>query len=251
MRHFVLFAVLLVLAGGPGYAQEADTTATDTTVTDTIATDTTTVDAPKADSSQADTIGADTTTADTVSVEQLPADTAAADRVDRAPTDTAMVAETDSLEADSVGQRPDTTVTLSPEDRAKQEARTAARSWLSLTDAGDFGASWDRADTTLQETISRDAWIDQGLRARHRLDTLQSRQLLRVEFRDSTKQLSGEGPVVVLQYGSAFARDSTLEAVITTKRDAAWKVAGYRVVPASGDTTQIRRDTTVQRDSSP
>lgn len=272
MRHFVLFVVLLVVAGGAAQAQEADTTATDTTtveapVADTSATDTTTADGPQADTTGADTTAvdaaqadtsatdtttadappADTTAADTVSVQRPTADTAAADQGDRPSTNTITYAEPDSVGADTTAQRPDTTATLSPEERAKQDARRAARSWLSLTDAGDFGASWDAADTTLQEAISRDAWIDQGLRARHRLDTLQSRRLLRLEFRDSTNQFSGGSPVVLLQYGSAFARDSTLEAVITTKRNAEWKVTGYRVMPASSDTTQIRPDTTLQR----
>lgn len=263
MRHFALFVALLLVAGGAAKAQEADTTAADTTaaeapVVDTTATDTTTSDGPEADTTGADTTAvdaagtdtmaadaptADTTAADTANGQPPPADTAAADR---AATDTVMHAGPDSLEADTAAQRPDTTATLSPEERAKQDARSAARSWLSLTDAGDFGASWDAADTTLQAAISREAWIDQGLRARHRLDTLQSRRLLRVAFRDSTNQFSGGSPVVVLQYGSAFARDSTLEAVITTKREAEWKVTGYRVMPASSDTTQVRPDTTLQ-----
>lgn len=216
MRYFVPVTVLLLLGALPVQAQETDTSATDTTAVDTV------------------------------QVHDAPPDTTVADSLEGEPSDSVKTAVRDSVDADTLQAETDTTTTLSPQERAKKEARAAAESWLSLTDNGDFGASWDAADTTLQESISREAWIDQGLRARYRLDTLRSRQLMTAEFRDSTSQFLRGSPVVILQYRSAFERDSTREAVITTKRDTAWKVAGYRAVPATTDTTQVQPDSAAQ-----
>jgi len=47
---------------------------------------------------------------------------------------------------------------------------------------------------------------------------------------------------VILEYASEYAKGRAREAVITTNRDTAWAVAGYRVVSARGDS--LRADTT-------
>jgi hypothetical protein len=212
LRRLALLAVALLCGTTPLYAQEADTTA-DAPAPDTAAVDTTTPTALAADSVRADTLAADTLAADTLAADTLAADTAAA--------------RADSLAALRRQRR------RARRKAAQQQARTAAEEWLALTDAGDFGASWEAADSTLQAGISRDDWIDQGRRVRSRLDTIRARRLTRSTYRDSTARLPGAGPVVLLQYTAETARGSILEAVVTTKRDTTWTVAGYRVVPAS------------------
>lgn len=170
---------------------------------------------------------ADTTAADTA---RAPSDTAQATPEGDAPTVTAA-------QADSAAR--------ARQQRAKDSARAAAEDWLSLTDAGHFDQSWDAADSTLQAGVEREAWIDQGRRARARLDTLQSRRLIKTQYRDSTDQLPGGRPVVLLQYVSEFGSGSALEAVVTIQRDTAWTVAGYRVVPAP-DSARVQPDSTQQ-----
>lgn len=202
------FAVFLTLSflllAGPAQAQETDTTGTDPSVMDSSAADTT-----------ADT-AAPSTEADTT-----------APAVGGAPAEPA----------------PNPRTGMSGPEAAKEQARVAATSWLSLTDAGRFGESWDAAASTLQESISRQEWIERGSQARSTLNALRSRTLTRTAYQDSASQIPDGHPVVALQYRTEFQGGRALEAVITTKQDTTWKVAGYRVVPApdtarAADTTQ-------------
>jgi len=216
LRFAFLAALLIAVAGGPpAQAQQADTTITDTTATDTTALD------PTADR-VADSTGAG--------------------------TDTTMRARADSVAADTVATGPGSGAYRRMQ--AKQAAQTAAEDWLALIGAGAFEESWAAADSTLRAGISQEEWADQGIRARHQLDTLRARRLTRAQYRDSTAQLGGGHPVVTLQYASEYARGRAREAVVTTKRDTAWTVAGYRVVAARGDSLQVRPDTT-RRASAP
>lgn len=166
---------------------------------------------------------ADTTATDTVATDTTAADSRAAD----------------TLSGNSTAPR---------RTRARRAARAAAEEWLALIDRKDFEGSWAAADSTLRAGISQEDWADQGIRARAWLDTLHVRRLQRVQYRDSTAQIPGGHPVVILQYASEYAKGRAREAVITTKRDTAWAVAGYRVVSARGDSLQA--DTT-QAVSSP
>jgi hypothetical protein len=248
----VVFALPHVLLALPTQAQEADTSATDTSD----------VAAPPPDTTQ--TLPEDTTTTEPSDTTQAAADADTTDGM--APSDNmATAADSVTTAADSASAPTDTVATaadsiavsLPPSSegeraRAVKEAQGAAASWLSFTDAGQFGESWDAADSTLKEKISREAWVKQGAQARSRLDSLLFRTLTRLQYRDSTAQLPTRGPTVALQYRSEFEGGSVLEAVITTKQDDAWKVAGYRIVPAppsaqASDSTATDADSTAQQ----
>lgn len=164
------------------------------------------------------------------------------------------------LTAPVQAQEPDTSAAGDAsvdEDRtalAREQARAAAASWLSLTDDGQFGESWDAAAPSLQETLSREEWIERGEQARSALPSPASRELQRAQYRDSTAQIPGGKPVVALQYRTDFDGETVLEAVVTAKQDTTWKVAGYRIVPApdsvrAADSTQTDADpdTTAQQ----
>jgi hypothetical protein len=219
-----LLVLPLVLLTAPAHAQEADTTAADPLATDTTATDTTRAappDTAAADTAMADLPPADTTQAPTTS-DTLATDTMAV--ADTAAADTALSAE-------------------ARRERAKKRARTAAEAWLSLTDDGQFGASWDEAASSLQNSVSREAWQKRGTQARATLDSLKNRELTSAVYRDSTMQIPGDAPVVALRYSTDFEGGRTLEAVITAKQNTDWKVAGYRVVPAPADSAQAPNST--------
>lgn len=212
-RLVVLASCFLVLGTAPLHAQETDSLATDTADAPTPATDTSVTD-----TMAAETVMPDTTEGDTMGVDTTATYKARRKAIRQARRDSLIEVRT-------------------------QQARTAAESWLTLTDAGRFDESWDAADSTLQKSISRENWIDQGRRSRNRLDTMRSRKLARSVYRDSTDLFPGQRPVVTFQYTTEFDRGKTLEAVVTAKRDTAWKVAGYRVVPAPSPDT-ARADTT-------
>jgi len=164
-------------------------------------------------------------------------------RAQQADTTAADTAATDTLAADSLADDPQAVDSTAPRRaRARRAARTAAEEWLALIDRKDFEGSWTAADSTLRAGIAQEDWADQSIRARAWLDTLRARRLQRVQYRDSTAQIPGGHPVVILQYASEYAKGRVREAVITTKRDTAWAVAGYRVVSARGD--RLQADTT-------
>ena len=181
-------------------------------------------------------------------VDTAAADTAATDPL-QAPTDSVGPSRADTLAADSLSaDTPAAERTSERRKEARQAAQTAAEEWLALIDGGDFEESWTAADSTLRAGISQEDWADQGIRSRVWLDTLHTRRLQRAQYRESTSQIPGGHPVVILEYASEYAKGPAREAVITTKRDTAWAVAGYRVVSARGDSLQA--DTT-QAASSP
>lgn len=241
-RVWLLVLAFLLLGGGGAsvHAQEADSLTADTTAADTMAVEAATPDTTVRDTGDAapDTtrMAADTTKTDTLTAAQR----------------AAIQARKDSIQArqDSLQARRDSIV-----NARTQKGRQTAEEWLSLTDAGHFERSWEMADSTLKKNVSREFWIDQGRRTRNRLDTMRSRELTQSTYRDSTERLPGSTPVVTLQYATEFDRGKTLEAVVATKRDTAWTVAGYRVVPRP-DTTQsdtiaadtVETDTTQETD---
>jgi hypothetical protein len=203
-------AISLLLVAAPTYAQQADTSATDTTAADT------TRPSPVVDTTRTlaamDSLAAGILPNDRLAVDPLAADTA--------------------LSADA------------RRERARERARTAAEAWLSLIDEGAFNTSWDEAAASLRDSVSRAAWRKQGAQARPPLDSLTSRQLTRAEYRDSTTHIPGSSPVIALQYYTRFGDRSALEAVITTKPDTSWQVAGYRRVRAPADSAFVPADST-------
>jgi hypothetical protein len=173
---------------------------------------------------------------------------AQAQPADTTASGTTTVDTTADRPADPSGAAPDSVATgpgpaANRRAQATAAARTAAEEWLALIGAGAFEESWAAADPTLRARISREDWADQGLRAQYRLDTLRARRLTRAQYRASAAQLGGR-PAVILRYAAEYAKGRAREAVITTKRDTAWAVAGYRVVSARGDSLRVRPDTT-------
>lgn len=237
MPHRPLVALLLPLLvlTLPAHAQQADTSATDMSATDTTEAAPPAVDTARTastDTAAADTAMTDTATADTAQAATAP-DTLAADTLsaaDTAAVDTALSAE-------------------ARRERAEERAQAAAEAWLSLTDDGQFGESWDEAAASLQSSVSRKVWQERGAQARDSLRSLTDRTLTRTEYRDSTARLPGGTPVVALQYRTEFEGQTALEAVITTKEDAGWKVAGYRAVPIPADSAQAPSDSVRAPDS--
>lgn len=114
---------------------------------------------------------------------------------------------------------------------AKETAREVTEQWLELTDAGDFGESWDEGAPMMQQQISREAWVEQGKQAKDKLKSLQSRQFTRAQYRDSLQQAPSDGPFVLLTYRSEFEVGSFEETVLAVKEEDQWKVAGYQVSP--------------------
>jgi len=107
-------------------------------------------------------------------------------------------------------------------------AQSAARSWLALTDAGEYSRSWEQAAGSFQAAVSKPNWQSALQSARSPLGALKSRTVKSATF---TRSLPGapDGEYVVIQYESQFEHKVSATETVTPLRekDGSWKVSGY------------------------
>lgn len=108
------------------------------------------------------------------------------------------------------------------------KAQAAAQSWLALSDAGDYGQSWERAAALFQAAVSKSDWHTALQKVRSPLGSLKSRTVKSATF---TRSLPGapEGEYVVIQYETSFEHMAGAIETVTPMRekDGSWKVSGY------------------------
>jgi hypothetical protein len=110
------------------------------------------------------------------------------------------------------------------------KAQTAAKAWLTLTDTGKYGLSWDTAAALLQASITKPDFEKALRTARSPLGALKSRTVKSTTF---TRTLPGapDGEYVVIQYTTQFANKSSAIETITPmhEKDGSWRVSGYYI----------------------
>jgi len=110
------------------------------------------------------------------------------------------------------------------------EATAAARGWLSVVDAGQYGESWDEAAALFKQHISKSQWERAVGDVRKQTGALNTREL---ESAQPAHQLPGvpDGDYVVIVYRSSFVAAPVATETVTPMRDADghWRVAGYFV----------------------
>ena len=113
-------------------------------------------------------------------------------------------------------------------DAAVAEAQSAADAWLGLVDRMRYDESWDSAAAPFRQAVARADWGEAVLQARHRLEPIVARKLLRGTFR-TTLPDAPAGEYVVLQYEAQGARGTGVVETVTPMRgaDGRWRVAGY------------------------
>ena len=113
---------------------------------------------------------------------------------------------------------------------AVAQAERAAKSWLALTDAGEYSRSWDEAAGTIRAAVSKSRWASTVRGTRHSLGDVGVRKLKSAVF---TRTLAGapDGEYVVIEYESTFENRVTAVETVTPSRekDGSWKVAGYLI----------------------
>lgn len=117
---------------------------------------------------------------------------------------------------------------LAADGMAEEDAETAARSWLDLVDAGDYGRSWEEAAPAFKDAVTRERW-QQALNAvRQPLGKALVRQR---KSRKLVEALPGapKGPFVVIELATDFeAKVGAVETVTPALgSDGRWRVAGY------------------------
>ena len=112
----------------------------------------------------------------------------------------------------------------------QERALTAARAWLKVVDAGNYGKGWGSAAALLKRAVKREDFV-QSLRAsRAPLGRLISRKLQSKRY---LTELPGapDGHYVVLVFSSVFENKKSAKETITPMRDpdGRWRVSGYYI----------------------
>ena len=114
------------------------------------------------------------------------------------------------------------------QESATQAAQAAAGSWLALTDAGQYGSSWDEAAGLFKTSVTKEAWSGAMKAVRLPLGALTRRQL---KSATPARSLPGapDGEYVVIQYDTQFQNKLSAVETVTPMRekDGSWRVTGY------------------------
>jgi hypothetical protein len=106
----------------------------------------------------------------------------------------------------------------------------AAKSWLSLVDAGEYAKSWQNAAEYFKSAVTEKTWKKSITAARNPLGKLISRKVNSATY---TTSLPGapDGEYVVIQFTTSFAnKRSAIETVTPMlEKNGTWRVSGYYI----------------------
>lgn len=116
------------------------------------------------------------------------------------------------------------------DDATEQAARTAAQSWLSQIDSGNYARSWKDSSVYFQGAVTEKNWTDALNGTRKPLGKLTSRKLGKAQ---SATSLPGapDGNYVVMQFNTSFSnkKDAVETVTFMQEKDGKWKAAGYYI----------------------
>ena len=109
-------------------------------------------------------------------------------------------------------------------------ATSAAKAWLSLTDSGKYGASWDAAATLFKGAVTKENWEKALSTVRSPRGAVRSRKLRSATFTHELPR-APKGDYVVIEYDTDFESSSGAVETITPmlEKDGSWKVSGYYI----------------------
>jgi len=113
---------------------------------------------------------------------------------------------------------------------AEKPAVTAAKAWLGLIDAGDYGKSWEEAAPFLRAAVTKENYAKSLSAVRKPLGALASRSLARAESKTSLPG-APDGAYVVMAFDARFAnKESAIETVTFARQaDGTWRAVGYYI----------------------
>ena len=113
-----------------------------------------------------------------------------------------------------------------PEDKAQ----SAAETWLTLVDEGDYENSWKSAARLFQGAVTKEQWKQVAAGTREPLGKLVSRKL---KSRTTSRSLPGapDGTYVVIQFDTVFEKKASAIETVTPMLDSDgfWRVSGYYI----------------------
>jgi hypothetical protein len=119
------------------------------------------------------------------------------------------------------------------QQKPEELAQKSAEAWLTLTDSGKYGESWEEASSYFKSKLTKDRWTGMLQQVRSPVGPLKSRKL--TSAKDIKNPPSGpEGEFVVLIFDSSFEQlPSAIETVsMLLDKDGKWRAAGYLIKPA-------------------
>lgn len=134
-----------------------------------------------------------------------------------------------------VGREPTVAQSGDAHMEAKQQAATAAASWLALVDAGDFDESWDEAAALFRRDRTQEEWEAAGRRLKEAVRSLSARTRTMQQYRSSLSQAPAAGPFVLFKYRTPSEAGRFEEFLLVVQDDDTWAVAGYEVAPLPPD----------------
>lgn len=113
-------------------------------------------------------------------------------------------------------------------EMARDQGTKAAKEWLALVDAGEYGESWNTAAALFKRAVTKERWEESLASLLPPMGELVSRKLKDAEY---ATELPGapDGEYVVVQFDSAFTNKATAIETVTAMRDpdGVWRVAGF------------------------
>lgn len=114
---------------------------------------------------------------------------------------------------------------LGCQHRAEKNATSAAQSWLSINDAGQYPQSWTAAAPYLERAAAQPQWEASMNKMRKPLGNVLAR---RKKSAAETTTALGDS-CVVIQFDTSFEHKQSATETVTVmpENDGQWKVAGY------------------------
>jgi hypothetical protein len=113
------------------------------------------------------------------------------------------------------------------DNEAVGQATSAADSWLTLVDAGQYRQSWDSAASIFKQHVSAQAWESQVGAVRKPLGSVLSRKVASATYATSLPG-APDGEYVVIRYNTSFENKKSATETVTPMNDnGQWRVSGY------------------------
>ena len=111
---------------------------------------------------------------------------------------------------------------------AETAAVEAARSWLSLVDAGKYAQSWEEAAQFFKGTVPREQWVQTMQSGRKPFGKNLARELKSSDYETSLPG-APDGEYVVIQFNASFEKKKSAVETVTPMLDSdgQWRVSGY------------------------
>ena len=114
--------------------------------------------------------------------------------------------------------------------KAIEEAVSAAEAWLALVDSEKYGESWDEAAEYFKGAVSRDQWIQAVESVRKPLGKILTRELVSSTY---TTTLPGvpEGEYVYIEFKTTSEKNISITETMTPELDkeGKWRISGYYI----------------------